>query len=222
MGIKSRSLTFLEWCGLAAILIIVALFASEAGATPPKQKQHQEQAQKQMQQQTATATNANNQNLSVETGVSVSGGDNNFNYTASTAYAPQAWSQMTCSQVFGLAGQGQSRAWSLGLPVPRFLSKAIQDCEKERDASHLAQMGFYGAAIESLCGKRSMQDVHGGSAEACVNKFRGEVRQDDLLAEIDRLSKANTALLEERKNDLERLSECRERTDRVFQECVKK
>lgn len=225
--IKFRKFSFVEWLGLAAVILLVAAMSSEAWAGPPKMKPNQMQKQSQMQGQeqsqqahanaNANATNANNQNLNISTDVAFTGGDTNFNYTASTAYAPQAWSQMTCSQVIGAAGQGQSQGWSIGLPIPRFLSRAIQDCEKERDASHLAQMGFYGAAIESLCGKKSMQKVHGGSAKACVDKFAGQVAMQQ---ELEQLRKANATLVAEREHDLQELRDCRQRYDEASQRMV--
>jgi len=225
--IKFRKLSFVEWLGLAAAVLVISALSSEAFAGPPKmkptqqQKQTQVQGQEQGQEQTAIANanamNANNQNLNISTDVAFAGGDTNFNYTASTAYAPQAWSQMTCSQVIGAAGQGQSQGWSIGLPIPRFLSRAIQDCEKERDASHLAQMGFYGAAIESLCGKRSMQKVHGGTAEACVAKFAGQVAMQE---ELERLRQANATLLAEREHDLDELRNCRQNYDEASKRWV--
>jgi len=231
--IKFRKFTLVEWLGVAALLLLIAAMSAES-AYADKKKPHKdqpEQIQTQWQQQgqeqtalaNASANNANNQNLNLETDVSFVGGDTNFNYTASTAYAPQAWSQMTCSQVIGAAGQGQSQGWSIGLPIPRFLSRAIQDCEKERDASHLAQMGFYGAAIESLCGKKSMQKVHGGTAEACVAKFAGQVAMQE---EIRQLREANATLLAEREHDLQELRDCRDSydkaSDRMITTCEQK
>lgn len=149
---------------------------------------------------------------------------------AASAIPAQPWTHIKCGSVLGASGQGNGQGWALGIPVPRWMSRQIQDCERENDAAWLQSIGLIGDAFVSRCGKKSMQERFGGTAkggkartQACIDHFKSQVsnlataqgRVTELETENERLRENVNTLLEERNHDRvecdERVGRCEER-----------
>lgn len=143
----------------------------------------------------------------------------NWEIPANSAYAPHGFSNMTCAEVFGLGYTNKNGSGSLGLPIPRWLSGKLKDCEAEKDSIWLAELGLVRAAIEARCATRSMRARFGGKGtkkqqtEQCVTEltepYDHKRERDRLTGLIDELGHQNSQLVEENQQLRNEVGTCR-------------
>lgn len=188
-----------------------------------------------------TSVDASNAvDVGVETGdIDVAVGGDTYNFPSNSSYSPPAFSNMRCSDVFGFGYTNASGSGSAGLPIPRWMSKKIQDCEANADANWLAEAGLPMAAIEARCGTRSMRDRFGGGSkdkdqrtDACIGKLKSLARDE---AEIEQMRNSIDALgenierlqqqLAQNQTSEKALQDCRkarDRTEEAWKDCLTK
>lgn len=117
-----------------------------------------------------------------DTNVSIEGDNTFYDFPSNSAYAPNGLSHISCDQLLGAGYTNVNGSGSLGVPIPRWLSGKIRDCEANADATWLAEMGLTQAAVEARCSTRSMRGRFGGKAkgkdkqvDACVRAIGGMV-----------------------------------------------
>lgn len=218
---------------VVALLLLVAVVGT-ANATSGKKKDEppqQEQAQVQAQGQGQSSNNDNsnrsyntNQNANANTATASSDSTNNttsgsssdnqvtvigdtYDIPSNSAFAPQPFSNMRCSAVLGAAFTNANGSGSLGIPVPRWLSRPLRDCERDADANWLAEMGMQLAAIQARCATRSMQERFGGdykgeeATRACTTTMTQSIRDEAVLqglrATVGALKAENSELVQE-------------------------
>jgi len=177
--------------------------------------------------------------VAVETGdtlVQVDGDTQIYDFPSNSAYAPPAFSNIRCSDVFGFGYTNKSGSGSAGLPVPRWMSKKIQDCEANADANWLAEAGLPLAAIEARCATRSMRERFGGGMKGkknqtagCVTRLKTLARDaaelEGLRSAVDHLKKDNQQLagkVADLESDVSNCNESRDRVEDAWKECQQK
>lgn len=176
--------------------------------------------------------------VGMETGDVTVGGDS-YNFPSNSSYSPPAFSNIRCSDVVGFGYTNASGSGTAGLPIPRWMSKKIQDCEANADANWLAEAGLPLAAIEARCGTRSMRTRFGGDVKGakdqiagCVSTLkslaRDEAELEGLRHAVDVLREDNERLTEylvEAEQSVEALQDCkkaRTRTEEAWKDCLQK
>lgn len=242
-----------------AVLLLVACQAWATGKPPPeppeepptanatsasesaaKARSRSESKAKASSKSVADASNS--VTVGMETGdtvVEVAGDTEIYDFPSNSAYAPPAFSNIKCADVLGFGYTNQSGSGSVGLPVPRWLSRKIQDCEANADANWLAELGLPLAAIEARCATRSMRKRFGGGSkspqaqtEGCIGRLR-QLAQDEAELEglrnvVDQLGRDNERLrdeLEQASTTDEALADCnkaRQRTEEAWRKCQQK
>lgn len=200
---------------LFAIIVLTA-FSMPAMATKPKepdpdpmpntQEQRQEQAQSLHSKNDA---NAAAKSKSISESEAIASSDNNvdvdvkgdhYEFSSASSYAPPSFSNMRCDSTLGLSFTNRDGSGSAGIPVPRWLSKKIQDCEANADANWLAEAGLISAAVKARCSTRSMQRIFGKKTDQCESALKAEIASNnkarDLQSQVDRLRERNLALHE--------------------------
>ena len=128
-------------------------------------------------------------NSGVNNNTMVEGDTFNHRYPASSSFAPQAYGPGRCGAVLGLAFGNQDNTGAAGLPIPRWMSRQIRDCETLMIANALSQNGMKGASVEMLCGMRAAQERYaytpsggklprGKRMSACVQGMRAAMHAD--------------------------------------------
>lgn len=156
--------------------------------------------------------------------IDIEGDTISYDFASNTSYAPPSFSNIRCGEVAGIGYTNTNGSGSLGIPVPRWLSRKIRDCEADADANWLAEMGMRLAAIEARCGTKSMQDRFGGSLKGQANRttacrtrlvglMRDEAELEGLRSAVEHLNTENAKLSKE-------LGETKEAVDRCTNEWV--
>lgn len=219
MNVRTQDKIFSVVC---VILFIIAMMVSTAAhATKPQpppdpnqeqnqgQDQHQGQGQHQGQaQKVITKTTVDGPDIDfvgpeieIEGDTfTVEGDTETWDIPSNSAYAPNGFSMMRCSEILGAGYTNANGSGSVGLPVPRWLSGKIKDCESIADSIWLAELGLIRASIEARCGTRSMRSRFGGKGkkdaqiEACVSHLIDPYKE---MAEMQSLQDNNEGLKRE-------------------------
>jgi len=249
---------------IIGIITLSLSFTAHAGKPKPPEQSRQEQHQDQIARggdATSSSESASNARAAAEsssvaenqtdvdassdvavvvdagdTTVRVDGDTVTYDFPSNTSYAPPAFSNIKCGEVIGFGYTNLNGSGSLGLPVPRWLSRKIRDCEADADANWLAEMGMRLAAIEARCGTKSMQTRFGGNmrgaknkTQACrthlVNLLRDQAELDGLRSAVKALSNENQTLTHEltlANDGRNQCDEAQRRTAAAWKGCLRK
>ena len=108
--------------------------------------------------------------------VNIEGDKAVYDFPSNSAYAPNGLSHIVCDQLLGAGYTNVNGSGSIGIPIPRWMSGKIKDCESNADANWLAEMGLMQAAVEARCSTRSMRGSFGVDAKGKHNQVDACVR----------------------------------------------
>lgn len=130
----------------------------------------------------------NDSDADAEANVSIEGDEVVYDFPSNSAYAPHGLSHISCDQLLGAGYTNVNGSGSIGIPIPRWMSGKIKDCESNADATWLAEMGLTQAAVEARCSTRSMRARFGGDGSGKDEQVDACVRTIGNMVEATRSS----------------------------------
>lgn len=140
-----------------------------------------------------------------------------YDFPSAPAFAPASSSDIECRSIIGFAGQNTSGGVSLGIPIPRWLSRKIRDCEREKAALGLLQMDLTLSALQMRCGQKVFQDEFGTDPAKCVEQL---LAQRNCQATVEALQEELVSLRLQYDAKSTEVNEVRTRMQEQFDKCV--
>lgn len=188
-------------CGVLLFCCILLSMEAEAGdkhkkpTTNINNSQRTNTATSEAASESVSQSDASSDN-SVEIGGDI------YDIPVSTAYAPQAYSHIRCDQILGFGATKDDGSVAVGIPMPRWMSRKIKDCQRVDGASWLASIGLQIEAIKLRCETKVLVEQY-GDTQACIDTLSdgiGNVKTiENLKQKLEIVSKERA--IEKRKCD---------------------
>ncbi len=140
-----------------------------------------------------------------------------YDFPSAPAFAPQSSSDIDCRSIIGFAGTTREGSISLGIPVPRWASRRIKDCEREKAAADLKAMGLTLPALQMHCDQKVFVERYGDDNAKCVEKL---LTQKSCEAQLDAMQDELVSLRLQMTTRAKETEEIRRRMQSQFDKCV--